>query len=133
MILQIDWASFTPASAAVGGAMIGVAAVMFAALGGRIAGISGIVAGVVRPQAGDLAWRLAFIAGLIAVPALYVSVYGALDIRIQIATPRNFYRVDSWGPFRRRTAGFRHGKSGEGTGLLGCLWKLGSIPGFGHG
>lgn len=86
MILQIDWASFTPASAAVGGAMIGVAAVMFAVLGGRIAGISGIVAGVVRPQAGDLAWRLAFIAGLIAVPALYVSVYGALDIRIQAQT-----------------------------------------------
>lgn len=84
--MQIDWVSFTPASAAAGGAMIGAAAVMFAVLGGRVAGISGIVAGLVRPRAGDLAWRLAFIAGLLAVPALYASLSGALDIRIEAPT-----------------------------------------------
>lgn len=84
--MQIDWVSFTPASAAAGGAMIGAAAVMFAVLGGRVAGISGIVAGLVRPRAGDLAWRLAFIAGLLAVPALYASLSGALDIRIDAPT-----------------------------------------------
>lgn len=62
--------------------MIGVAAVMFAVLGGRVAGISGIVAGLLRPRGGDLAWRLAFIAGLLAVPAFYASASGALQIRI---------------------------------------------------
>lgn len=84
--MQIDWASFTPASAVAGGAMIGVAAVMFAVLGGRIAGISGIVAGLLRPQVGDRAWRLAFLTGLLAVPALYASFSGALDIRIEAPT-----------------------------------------------
>ena len=55
---------------------------MFAVLGGRVAGISGIVAGAMHPQSGDLAWRLAFVAGLLAV-ALFASLSGALDIQIE--------------------------------------------------
>ncbi len=60
--------NFTPVSAAIGGAMIGAAAVLFMALHGRIAGISGVAAGVLAPAAGDWAWRAAFLAGLVAVP-----------------------------------------------------------------
>ena len=59
---------FTPLSAALGGALIGAAAVLFMALNGRIAGISGIAAGVLAPAAGDWGWRLAFLAGLVAAP-----------------------------------------------------------------
>jgi uncharacterized membrane protein YedE/YeeE len=68
---MIDWSSFTPGSAAVGGALIGVAASMLILLNGRIAGISGIVGGLLRPVRGDAAWRVAFLAGLIAAPWVY--------------------------------------------------------------
>ena len=60
--------NFTPYSAAVGGFLIGLAAVLFMAVNGRIAGISGIVAGALAPVRGDVSWRLAFIAGLIIAP-----------------------------------------------------------------
>ena len=66
--------------------MIGAAAVIFAVLGGRVAGISGIVAGLMRPQPGDLAWRLAFLAGLLAIAGLYASVFGAHAIQIEAPT-----------------------------------------------
>ncbi|WP_428408236.1 YeeE/YedE family protein [Hyphococcus sp.] len=60
--------NFTPVSAAIGGFLIGLSAVLFMALNGRIAGISGIVAGVLTPARGDWTWRLAFIAGLFVAP-----------------------------------------------------------------
>ena len=61
-------ANFTPISAAVGGALIGLSAVLLMALTGRIAGISGIFAGLINPETTDRAWRAAFIGGLIAAP-----------------------------------------------------------------
>ena len=39
-------------------------------LTGRIAGVSGILAGCFAASGGDRAWRLAFVAGLIAAPLL---------------------------------------------------------------
>jgi len=65
---------FTPISAAIGGVMIGAAAAAFWLGNGRIAGISGILAGALRPERGDLAWRFAFLAGLIAAPLLWRTV-----------------------------------------------------------
>ena len=61
-------ANFTPISVAVGGALIGLSAVLLMALTGRIAGISGIFAGLINPETTDRAWRAAFIGGLIAAP-----------------------------------------------------------------
>jgi len=63
---------FTPVSSLIGGALIGLAAVMLLALNGRIAGISGISAGLFawRDRAPDWAWRLSFIAGLVAAPLI---------------------------------------------------------------
>jgi len=54
--------------------MIGAAAAAFWLGNGRIAGISGILAGALRPERGDLAWRFAFLAGLIAAPLLWRMV-----------------------------------------------------------
>lgn len=62
-------ANFTPVSAAIGGALIGLSAVLLMLLAGRIAGISGIVGESLNPG-GDKGWRLAFLAGLVAVPLL---------------------------------------------------------------
>src|SRR6516162_6528654 len=60
--------NFTPVSAAIGGALIGLSAVLLMVFTGRIAGISGIFAGLINPQTTDCAWRAAFIGGLVAAP-----------------------------------------------------------------
>jgi uncharacterized membrane protein YedE/YeeE len=69
---------FTPLSALVGGALIGLAAAMLWLGNGRTAGISGIVGGLFTPNAGDVGWRVAFIAGLVAAPLLYGVATGAM-------------------------------------------------------
>ena len=61
-------ANFTPLSAAIGGALIGLSAVMLMLLAGRVAGISGIAAGLLGIGSIDRGWRIAFIAGLILAP-----------------------------------------------------------------
>ena len=62
--------NFTPLSAAIGGALIGLSAVLLMLLTGRIAGISGIFGGLLNPDSSDRGWRIAFIAGLILAPLL---------------------------------------------------------------
>jgi len=49
----------------IGGILIGLAATLLLWLNGRIAGISGILGGVVMPRAGETAWRVLFLIGLI--------------------------------------------------------------------
>ena len=56
---------FTPVSSLAGGALIGAAATLLLWLDGRIAGISGIVGGLLRRRPGDMAWRVAFVVGLL--------------------------------------------------------------------
>ena len=63
-------ANFTPLSAAIGGALIGLSAVLLMLLTGRIAGVSGIFGGLLNPGSADKGWRIAFIAGLILAPLL---------------------------------------------------------------
>lgn len=85
--MTVDWASFTPASAAVGGLLIGVATAMLLALNGRVAGVSGILGGVLRPQRGDTAWRVAFVAGLLAAPIAYALSVGPPVLSIDASYP----------------------------------------------
>jgi uncharacterized membrane protein YedE/YeeE len=66
--------NFTPVSATIGGALIGLSAVLLMLSTGRIAGVSGIFDGLINPQTGDRAWRAAFLAGLIAAPATAMLV-----------------------------------------------------------
>ena len=61
-------ANFTPISAAIGGALIGLAAALLMLTTGRVAGISGIFGGALTLSATDKGWRIAFIAGLILAP-----------------------------------------------------------------
>lgn len=69
--MMIDWQGFTPWASLAGGALIGLAAAMFLLLNGRIAGISGILGGLLQWPKGDIAWRIAFLLGLVAAPAAY--------------------------------------------------------------
>jgi uncharacterized membrane protein YedE/YeeE len=75
--MTIAWNAFTPWASLAGGVLIGIAAAMFVLLNGRAAGISSVLGGLLRPARGDIGWRVAFIAGLIAAPlayALFASV-----------------------------------------------------------
>jgi uncharacterized membrane protein YedE/YeeE len=56
--------NFTPLSAAIGGALLGVAVTILWAFNGRTAGVSGIFGGLYPPRRGEVWWRLAFLVGL---------------------------------------------------------------------
>jgi uncharacterized protein len=75
--MTIDWNAFTPWSALAGGVLIGIAVAMFALLNGRIAGISGVVGGLLKPTAGDVGWRAAFVIGLLGSPLVF-ALFAAL-------------------------------------------------------
>jgi len=62
---MIDFESFTPVSALVGGALIGLSASLVLLSHGKIAGISGIYGGLFDPAARDQAFRGWFIGGLL--------------------------------------------------------------------
>jgi len=85
--MMIDWTAFTPWSALAGGVLIGLAAALLVLLNGRIAGISGIVGGLLAPKRGDVGWRLAFVAGLVLAPALWMAVAALPPIRIEAGYP----------------------------------------------
>ncbi|MFT3770127.1 MAG: YeeE/YedE family protein [Minicystis sp.] len=57
---------FTPFSALAGGLLIGASACLLLLYSGRLAGISGILGRIVIPRPGDVAWRIFFLAGLLA-------------------------------------------------------------------
>ena len=65
--------------AAIGGALIGLSAVLLMILSGRIAGVSGIVGGLLPPKpAADWQWRIAFVGGLVLAP-LILKVLAGFD------------------------------------------------------
>jgi uncharacterized membrane protein YedE/YeeE len=66
-------ASFDPVSAAIGGALIGLAATLLMLLTGRIAGVAGILGDLIGSA--ERAWRLAFVLGLTGAP-LVLAIFG---------------------------------------------------------
>jgi uncharacterized membrane protein YedE/YeeE len=84
--MTIDWLHFTPWRSLAGGALIGLAAAILIVANGRIAGISGIVGGLLRPARNDWGWRLAFVIGLLAAPAVYALVAPLPVPRIEAGT-----------------------------------------------
>jgi hypothetical protein len=69
---------FTPISALLGGALIGVASVWLLAVNGRIAGVSNILHGLFAPGA---QWRAAFIAGLLLAGLAWQASGAPLQLR----------------------------------------------------
>jgi hypothetical protein len=67
---------FTPVSAAIGGALIGLSVLLLWALNGRIAGVSGVAAGLVgrSPASGGRAWRALFLLGLVLGTGLWFAL-----------------------------------------------------------
>lgn len=82
--------NFTPLSATIGGALIGLSAAFLLLVKGRVAGISGIFGGIVYPEKGDVSWRILFIAGLVIGGFLYQFVgagAGVDHIEAVVGTP----------------------------------------------
>ncbi len=104
--------NFTPISASIGGALIGLSAVILMALNGRIAGISGVFSGSVFAERGDKFWRVLFVVGLIAAPVLWSFVQGSQP---------KFEITDNWSPII------------AGGLLVGFGTRLGSGCTSGHG
>jgi hypothetical protein len=63
-------ANFTPVSAAIGGGLIGLSAVLLMLLTGRIAGVSGIFGNLLDSRSDDKGGSIAFLAGLILAPLI---------------------------------------------------------------
>ena len=82
--MNIDFVHFTPYASFAGGLLIGIAAAILILFNGRIAGVSGILGqalngGIVR----DNLWRIAFVMGIIAAPAIWQIWVGEIEIAIQ--------------------------------------------------
>ena len=84
---MIDWNHFTPLASGIGGALIGLSAALLIVFAGRVAGISGIVGALLGWTRGDIAWRLAFLAGLVAAPLLYALAAPLPSVRVDAGTP----------------------------------------------
>ncbi|ODT82713.1 MAG: hypothetical protein ABS76_06530 [Pelagibacterium sp. SCN 64-44] len=67
---------FTPIPALLGGALIGLSAVLLMAFHGRIAGMTGILSGLLPPVSADWAWRAAFLAGAVVAPLMVTGLSG---------------------------------------------------------
>lgn len=79
--------NFTPGSALLGGALIGLATALLMLGSGRVAGISGILGGLLARPMSDAAWRMAFLVGLIGAPALFsVASGGVAPITLDAST-----------------------------------------------
>ena len=59
---------FTPFSALLGGALLGLSSLLFLLLNGRIAGISSIVSGSFKSLSSSPQWRWSFLLGLVLSP-----------------------------------------------------------------
>lgn len=80
--------NFTPISALLGGALIGLGALILLVFSGRIAGISGIASSALFNAEGR-SWRLAFLLGIVLGPLLV----GAIIADFSFSTPELGWQV----------------------------------------
>ena len=84
--MQIDWANFTALESTVGGALIGLAAVLLMAFNGRIMGVSGIAGAAISGGEGR-AWRIAFLIGTMAGPLIFTLLFGTVKMVMVASLP----------------------------------------------
>lgn len=84
--MTINWIDFTSLASLAGGLLIGLAASLLVLFNGKIAGISGILGGLLRPVRPDIAWRIAFIAGLVLAPFAYLLFAPMPSVQIDAST-----------------------------------------------
>lgn len=75
--MTVDWLNFTPWSSLAGGALIGLAASLFAVGNGRIAGISGLIGSLLQRGGEGVSEKALFLLGLLVAPLLW-GLFAAL-------------------------------------------------------
>lgn len=83
---MIEETAFTPLQAAMGGALIGIAAIVLMWSLGKIAGISGLLRSAVFGPDTDRAWKWAFLAGLM-ISAWLVYRFGGFAFELRHGFP----------------------------------------------
>lgn len=78
---------FTPWLSLAGGVLIGLSATLLMAMNGRIAGMTGILTGIIPPFSIDWAWRIAFLAGAIVAPVIYLFAGGKIAYAVPVSLP----------------------------------------------
>lgn len=76
---------FTPLLSLAGGVLIGISATLLMMFHGRIAGMTGILTGLIPPVRVDWPWRLAFIAGAILAPMIFVFSGGSIPFAVPVS------------------------------------------------
>lgn len=85
----INWQEFTPIASLIGGAILGLSAVLLIIFKGRIAGISGIVGALMQFQntpKDHYLWRILFLFGLIGSYQIYSILFEAPTIEINTSS-----------------------------------------------
>ncbi len=77
--MTVDWFHFTPWTSLAGGALIGLAASLFAVGNGRIAGISGLIGSLLQRGSEGTSEKALFLLGLLVAPLLW-GVFAALPL-----------------------------------------------------
>ncbi len=74
---------FTPLLSLIGGALIGVSAVLLMAFHGRIAGVSGIASRILPPweSKDEIGWRVSFLVGILAAPLVFRMISGQTPVQ----------------------------------------------------
>jgi uncharacterized membrane protein YedE/YeeE len=78
---------FTPWLSLAGGILIGLSAILLMMLNGRIAGMTGIMTGIIPPLSTDWPWRIAFLAGAIVAPMLFLAAGGEIAYAVPVSLP----------------------------------------------
>lgn len=97
--MHIDWNHFTPLSALLGGALIGLSAALLLIVNGRILGVSGILGGILggvldnlwhrhptQNKRDELRWRVLLILGMMSAPLVYLC-FAPLPVFTLSASP----------------------------------------------
>jgi uncharacterized protein len=69
------------------GGLVGSGLLLLALARARIVGVSGVVRGLLPPRAGDVGWRLAFVAGLVAGGALLAGLAPPAPLAVPRSLP----------------------------------------------
>lgn len=78
---------FTPLLSLAGGVLIGLAATLFMAVYGRIAGMTGLLSALLPPFGANLRSSYAFLAGAIAAPAVALLLGYDIPFAVPVSTP----------------------------------------------
>lgn len=81
--MNVDWLNFTPWSSLAGGVLIGLAASLFVAANGRIAGISGLIGSLLQRGSEGKGEKALFLLGLVISPLLWGSFSSLPKIEFQ--------------------------------------------------